>query len=93
MGAQWLASGGDFAIVRVTLEGQRQAGADFASAWKLAVKLARREDRQALHETQGAWRAAYHGERFYSDGAIGHMAAIAVTDDDVKSRGTQRLIA
>jgi hypothetical protein len=67
-------AGADYAIVRQALAGQRRMGVDFEEAWQLALRMARKEDRAILKETEGAWRRAYNREAFYSGAAFATMA-------------------
>jgi hypothetical protein len=68
--------GADYLIVRQTLAAQRRAGADFTDAWKLAMRMARKEDRNALRETRGAWERAYNREGFYSGASFSMLADV-----------------
>jgi hypothetical protein len=70
----WHATGGDFLPARQVMVAQRRAGADFDSAWALAMKMVAREDRAILEDTKGAWHRAYLREPFYSGGSFGMLA-------------------
>jgi hypothetical protein len=86
-------TGGDYIICRQVLTAQRRAGADFDSAWELALKMVSREDRAVLKETRHAWACAYAREAFYSGGSFGQMAAVTVHDDDASQRHDYRIVA
>jgi hypothetical protein len=81
------AGGGDFRIARHVLAAQRTSGADFDTAWALALRLVGREDRATLVATRGAWANAYNRQPFYSGKAFGTLAGIV--DGDTEARQTQ----
>jgi hypothetical protein len=90
MGATWHAVGGNYLIARQTLAAQRRAGADFASAWGLALKMTHPDDRGILQETRVCWERAYNRQSLYSDKAFSTLAH--VTDGDTQTRITGQLV-
>ena len=82
--------GADYIVCRQVLAAQRRAGADFATAWELALKMVGKEDRGILQETKHAWACAYARESFYSGASFGRLAD--VIDGDTESRITGQLV-
>jgi hypothetical protein len=60
-----LATGGDFEPALRVMADARKQGQDFDSAWPMAIKAVRPDDRATLRETCGAWRAEFERHRSY----------------------------
>jgi hypothetical protein len=66
--------GGDYIVCRQVLAAQPRAGADFDTAWALAMKMVSRDDRSVLQETKGAWHRAYNRKPFCSGTSFSMLA-------------------
>ena len=76
-----LALGGDFAPAFRVMADARKQGQDFDSAWPMAIKAVRPDDRATLRETCGAWRAEFERRRSYG-GDLMSAAGMALDLDD-----------
>jgi hypothetical protein len=78
-----LALGGDFAPAFRVMADARRQGQDFDSAWPMAIKAVRPDDRATLRETCGAWRAEFERRRSYGGDLMSAMALVLDHDEQM----------
>jgi hypothetical protein len=78
-----LALGGDFAPAFRVMADARKQGHDFDSAWPMAIKAVRPDDRATLRETCGAWRAEFERRRSYGGDLMSAMALVLDHDEQM----------